>query len=106
MGSGPAPPNPIGSVLRICLPDQLLVTNVCGLPIAVSQIEDDCGCSDFSSLKRPRWPTASVHLISPCLLAQRNYLQGFLGDGSQSNTSNCWKENRFLHGFGSSGWGL
>ena len=57
----------------------------------------------------PTQGPVSAHLLSPLdkrLLAQRNCLLGFLGDSSQSNTSNCWEEKLSLYGFGFSGWGL
>lgn len=69
---------------------EIFVANVYGLPAPIFQIEGDRGCSAFSSLERPRGPTAPTHLISPCLLAPRNYVQGFLGDGSQSSNIKPW----------------
>lgn len=52
--------------------------------------------------------SVSLHLLSPlakCLLAQRNCLQGFLGDSSQSDTSNCQEEKLSFYGSGFRGGG-
>lgn len=79
---------------------------VYGLPSPIFQIGDDCGCSDFLPTQGP--VSVSLHLLSPLakrLLAQRNCLQGFLGDSSQNDTSNCREEKLAFYRSGFRGGG-
>lgn len=87
-GSGPA-----SRPQRQCAPSQCTAFMACPLPFSKVKMI----VAVLISL--PTRGPVSARLLSPLakrLFAQRNCLRGFLGDSSESNTSNGWEEKLTL----------
>lgn len=101
MGSGPVSPAP-GAVCSQCSSRPLFMA----CPVPFSKLKMTAAVLIFLPTQGP--VSVSLHLLSPLakrLLAQRNCLQGFLGDSSQSDTSNCREEKLSFYGSGFRGGG-